>query len=57
MGQGRRVLGADAAQAQGRVDGVATFDEVLGKMQRDVWFIFRPKASRLACAQRAIEIL
>jgi len=57
MGQGRRVLGADAAQAQGVADGVATFDEVVGKMQRDARSIPRPKASRLACAQRAIEIL
>jgi len=56
MGQGR-VLGADAAQAQGMVDGVATFDEVVRKMRRDAKSGARPKASRLAQAQRAIEIL
>jgi len=56
MGQGR-VLGADAAQAHGMVDGVATFDEVVRKMRRDAKFSARPKASRLAYAQRAIEIL
>jgi signal peptide peptidase SppA len=33
MGQGR-VLGADAALAQGMVDGVASFDEVLRKMRK-----------------------
>ncbi len=54
MGQGR-VLGADAAQAQGMVDGVATFDDVVRKMRREAGA--KPKASRLAQAQRAIEIL
>jgi capsid assembly protease len=34
MGQGR-VLGADAALAQNMVDGIASFDEVLKKMQRE----------------------
>ncbi|NBS98856.1 MAG: S49 family peptidase, partial [Betaproteobacteria bacterium] len=33
MGQGR-VLGADSALAQGMVDGVASFDEVLRKMRK-----------------------
>ena len=56
MGQGR-VLGADAAQAQAMVDGVATFDEVIGKMRRDARATGRPKASRLARVLREIEIL
>ncbi|MER2514912.1 MAG: S49 family peptidase [Candidatus Accumulibacter phosphatis] len=56
MGQGR-VLGGDAAQAQGMIDGVATFDDVVRKMRRNVKAIVRPNASRLAYAQRAIEIL
>jgi len=43
MGQGR-VLGADAALAQGMVDGVASFEEVLRKMR---------KASRPAVTARA----
>jgi signal peptide peptidase SppA len=50
MGQGR-VLGADAAQAQGMVDGVVR------KMQRDAGSSARPKANRLGYAQREIEIL
>ncbi|WP_287708926.1 S49 family peptidase [Accumulibacter sp.] len=54
MGQGR-VLGAEAAQAQGMVDGVAKFDEVVGKMRRDARA--RPKASRLAQARNALAIL
>ena len=56
MGQGR-VLGADAALADGMVDGVATFDEVVRRMRRDARVSARPKANRLAYAQRAIEIL
>lgn len=55
MGQGR-VLGADAALAQNMVDGVATFDDVVRKMQRDVKGIGRAKANRLAQAQRALAI-
>lgn len=56
MGQGR-VLGADEAQAQGMVDGVATFDEVVRRMRRDGKSSAKPRASRLTYAQRAIEIL
>jgi ClpP class serine protease len=48
MGQGR-VLGADAAQAQGMVDGVATFDEVVRKMRRDAALIIIP-AKAECCA-------
>ena len=55
MGQGR-VLGAEAAKAQSMIDGVATFDEVIGTMRRDVRATARPKASRLARVQREIEI-
>lgn len=39
------------------VDGVATFDEVVRKMRRDAKAGARQKASRLAQAQRASEIL
>lgn len=56
MGQGR-VLGADAALAQRMVDGVATFDDVVRKMRRDAKAGASQKVSRLAQAQRAIEIL
>jgi signal peptide peptidase SppA len=56
MGQGR-VLGADAAQAQKMVDGVATFDDVIGKMRRDAKATARPNVSRLAQARNALGIL
>jgi signal peptide peptidase SppA len=56
MGQGR-VLGADAAQAQGMVDGVATFDDVVRKMRRDARPIVRPRALRLAHARNALAIV
>ena len=56
MGQGR-VLGADAALAQGMVDGVASFDDVVGKMRRDARPAAKPKASRLAQARRTREII
>jgi len=55
MGQGR-VLGADAAIAQNMVDGVATFDDVVRKMRRDAKGAAKPKASRLAHAQRTLTI-
>ncbi len=55
MGQGR-VLGAGAAMAQNMVDGVATFDDVVRKMRRDAKSSAKPGASRLAQAQRALEI-
>jgi ClpP class serine protease len=51
MGQGR-VLGADAALAAQMVDGIATFDDVVKKMQRSA-----KKASRLQAAQRELEIV
>lgn len=56
MGQGR-VLGAEAAKAQGMVDGVATFDEVVGKMRRNARATARPKANRLAQVRRELEIV
>ncbi|EXI92144.1 MAG: putative signal peptide peptidase SppA [Candidatus Accumulibacter sp. BA-94] len=56
MGQGR-VLGADAAQAQGMVDGVATFDDVVRKMRRDARSSARPRASRLARARNTLAIM
>lgn len=55
MGQGR-VLGADAALAQNMVDGVATFDDVIRKMRRDAKGASKPRMSRLAQAQRVLEI-
>ena len=51
------VLGADAAQAQGMVDGVATFDEVVKKMRPDARTSAKPRASWLAYVQQAIEVL
>ncbi|HET7592616.1 MAG TPA: S49 family peptidase [Rhodanobacteraceae bacterium] len=55
MGQGR-VLGADAAKAEGMVDGIATFEEVIANMQR-THAAATPRANRLAAAQRDIAIL
>ena len=66
MGQGR-VLGADAALAQNMVDGIASFDEVLSKMQKDASSNARlsakssppakPKTSRLAQARSELGML
>jgi signal peptide peptidase SppA len=66
MGQGR-VLGADAALAQNMVDGIASFDQVLSKMQKDASSNARlsaqasppakPKTSRLAQARSELGIL
>jgi signal peptide peptidase SppA len=56
MGQGR-VLGGDAAQAQGMIDGVATYDDVVRKMRRDARSNGRPTVSRLTQAQRELDIL
>ncbi|MFM0256093.1 signal peptide peptidase SppA [Paraburkholderia sediminicola] len=55
MGQGR-VLGADQAMSERMVDGVATFDDVVAKMQRNIKAT-KPAASRLAAAQREIAIM
>jgi signal peptide peptidase SppA len=62
MGQGR-VLGADAALAQNMVDGIASFDQVLSKMQKDASLngkfspSAKPKTSRLAQARSELGIL
>jgi signal peptide peptidase SppA len=70
MGQGR-VLGADAALAQNMVDGIASFDQVLSKMQKDAASNSKlsaklsaqasppakPKTSRLAQARSELQIL
>jgi signal peptide peptidase SppA len=55
MGQGR-VLGADQAKAEGMVDSIATFEQVVANMQRNIKSA-APRASRLAAAQREIAIL
>ncbi len=55
MGQGR-VLGADAALAEKMVDGIATLDEVVKKMQKNITQT-RVGASRLAQAQNELKIL
>lgn len=56
MGQGR-VLGADAALANGMVDGVATFDDVLKKMRRDARAQIKPTASRLNQARNSLALM
>ncbi|HET6912061.1 MAG TPA: signal peptide peptidase SppA, partial [Rhodanobacteraceae bacterium] len=55
MGKGR-VLGADQAKAEGMVDGIATFDDVIANMQKGINST-APRASRLARAQRDIAIM
>ena len=52
MGQGR-VLGADAALAENMVDGIATFDEVVKKMQRAA----KPARSALKAAQNRLALI
>lgn len=56
MGQGR-VLGADQALSEKMVDGIATFDDVVGRMQKNIRAATNPAASRLAAAQRELAIL
>lgn len=56
MGQGR-VLGADAALSEKMIDGIMTFDDVIRKMQKDAKSVQRTGASRLAVAQRELEIM
>jgi signal peptide peptidase SppA len=66
MGQGR-VLGADAALAQNMVDGIASFDQVLSKMQKDAASSIKssptakpkasPTTSRLAQARSELGLL
>ncbi|UFS55438.1 signal peptide peptidase SppA [Comamonadaceae bacterium M7527] len=56
MGEGR-VLGADAALAAKMVDGIATFDDVLAKMQMTVVSQKPPGASRLGQARAALALI
>lgn len=48
-----------ARERDGMVDGVASFDEVVGKMRRDVRVVAeaKSKASRLAQAKRTLQIM
>ena len=56
MGQGR-VLGADAALAQNMVDGIASFDEVVRRMQKTAKAQHKPQASRLLQARNSLAYL
>lgn len=56
MGEGR-VLGADAALAQNMVDGIATFDDVLAKMQAKVRSNRPHSQSRLKQARDALALI
>ena len=56
MGEGR-VLGADAALAAKMVDGIATFDDVLARMQKAAVSQKPPGASRLGQARNALALL
>jgi len=57
MGQGR-VLGAEDALGRNMVDGIATFDDVIKKMQRSARAATRPQnATRLQAAKRELEIV
>jgi signal peptide peptidase SppA len=55
MGQGR-VLGADDALSEKMVDGIATFDQVVANMQKNIR-ASKASASRLAAAQRELQIV
>jgi signal peptide peptidase SppA len=56
MGEGR-VLGATAALAQKMVDGVATFDEVLSRMQKTARNSASSGASRIQKARNALALI
>jgi capsid assembly protease len=56
MGEGR-VLGADAAMAQNMVDGIATFDDVLAKMQVNARSSRPTSQSRLKQARDALALI
>lgn len=56
MGEGR-ILGAQAALAQNMVDGVATFDEVLAKMQSNVRASTSRNPSQLKRARNALALI
>lgn len=55
MGEGR-VLGASAAKAAAMVDGVATLEQVIGKMQRDL-AATKASSARVALARRELDII
>ena len=56
MGEGR-VLGADAAQAARMVDGIASFDDVLSRMQASVRSNAPRSQSRLKKARDALALI
>ena len=56
MGEGR-ILGAQAALAQNMVDGIATFDEVLAKMQANVRGNTLSNQSQLKRARNALALI
>ena len=56
MGEGR-VLGADAALAQNMVDGIASFDDVLAKMQANIRSTPVRSTSRLKQARDALALM
>jgi len=56
MGEGR-VLGADAAMAQNMVDGIASFDDVLAKMQASIRSTPVRNTSRLKQARDALALI
>ena len=56
MGEGR-ILGAQAALAQNMVDGIATFDEVLAKMQANVRGNTLSNQSKLKRARNALALI
>jgi signal peptide peptidase SppA len=56
MGQGR-VIGADAAMAEGMVDGVMTFQDVVRKMARSRGTATRSGRNALAAARNQIAML
>jgi len=56
MGQGR-VFGADAALANHMVDGIASFDEVVRRMQKTAKAQHKPQASRLLQARNSLAYL
>lgn len=56
MGEGR-ILGAQAALAQNMVDGIATFDEVLAKMQANVRSNTMRNQSQLKRARNALALI
>jgi signal peptide peptidase SppA len=56
MGEGR-VLGADAALSQKMVDGIATFDDVLARMQKSARSSQTARASRLKQARQALDLI